>query len=66
MKVSDQYREGWNYRCSGGENGKFKLPRNCPKNYDFLDGFQDCDSAFNAAISEAIRTLTNPVYPSKI
>ena len=63
-QFSEQYKAGWNYRCTYVEGGKYKLPRNIPKNYEFLDGFEACNSAYNAAISEAIRTLSNPVYPT--
>ena len=65
---SAKYKDGWNYRCTYVAGGKYKLPRNIPKNYEFIDGFNNCDTAYVLAISEYMQSnSTGPVvYPATI
>jgi hypothetical protein len=63
---SDQYIAGWNYRCTYVKFGKYKLPRNVPKNYDYINGFNECNTAYNIATTEGIISAKSPEYPSKL
>ena len=63
---SEQYKAGWNYRCTYVQGGRYKLPRYSAKTADYHEGFSDCNSAYNDAISKSIRTMTRPVYPEPL
>ena len=60
---SELFKAGWNLRV---ENADAKLPRDCKKNQEFIDGFRACESKFMEAIALSIRTQSNPVYPGKL
>lgn len=59
---TEQYKAGWNLFLGDANS---KLPLNCKKNFEFLDGFNDCRSDVLLAVSLGIRNAVNPVYPSK-
>ena len=63
---TQQYIDGWNYRCSYVAGGKYKLPRYCEKNREFLTGFEDCNALYVIAISNSIQTLEAPIYPKPL
>lgn len=62
---TQQYIDGWNYRCSYVFEGKYKLPRYSKKTADFHEGFADCNSEYNKAIAHAIANKINPIYPKE-
>lgn len=57
---SQQYKAGWNLRL---QDANAKLPRNVPKNYEFLDGFADCNSACVALMAEYMRSDATGLVP---
>ena len=63
---SEQYKEGWNYRCTHVAGGKYKLPRYSAKTAEFHKGFEECDTAHSASIANSIKNMTNPVYPKPL
>jgi len=54
---SEQYKEGWNYRCTHVAGGKYKLPRYSAKTADFHKGFEDCNAEHHLAISKAMKDM---------
>lgn len=60
-EMTEDFKAGWNYRCSYVPGGKYKMPKGATK--EFKRGFDECNAAFNKATADAIRTGTNPVYP---
>lgn len=60
-EMTEDFKAGWNYRCSYVPGGKYKMPKGSTK--DFKAGFDQCDMEFANAVALSIRTWTNPVYP---